>query len=66
MTMTSVGPHMCFSHGVHEEVLPEYDALELRDNSSVTFVQPEAVKSMKGETPERHVLSLRNHRTWTG
>ena len=31
MTMTSVGPHVCFSHGVHEEVLPEYDALELRD-----------------------------------
>ena len=66
VTMTPVGPHVCFGHGVHDEVLPEYDALELSDNSSVTLVQPEAVKSARGVTPESHMLSLRNHRAWTG
>ena len=65
MTMTPVGPHVCCGRGVHEEVLPEYDALELRDNSSVTLVQPEAVKSEGRVTPESHMLSL-SHRTWMG
>ena len=38
MTMTSVGPRVCFGHRAHEEVLPEYDALELRDIGSVILV----------------------------
>ena len=66
MTMTSVGSRVCFGHRAHEDVLPEYDALELRDIGSVILVQPEPVKSERGLTPESHMLSLRNHGAWPG
>ena len=65
-TMTPVGPCVCLGHRAHQEVLPECDALELRDIDSLSLVQPEPVKSERGVAPESHILSLRNHRVWPG